>query len=229
MHTDFPRMRLRVFPIVAATLVVGIVVGAWIARQRGELRPTRPATATGDTPLLSAASPTTAVSAHSPSPSATDDFAKPEPISANHPPPLTVVFGAPAWEEQVKSTIAREPEPAARSRALLAMLPKMPQEALAEITEKAVDQLPDEAYASTALPVVTNPATHGQVMSVLFADLMERPDAITLPALLQIARNPQHAFGPSAVDNLKLLLRVDRGTDWAAWEKDVAQRVAAGR
>jgi hypothetical protein len=89
-----------------------------------------------------------------------------------------------------------------------------------------VDSLPDADYAALALPVVTNPRTHNRAMSVLFADLMERPDAITLPALLKIARNSEHAFAPSAKDNLQLLLNADFGTDWARWETEI-QRVLA--
>jgi len=139
------------------------------------------------------------------------------------------MFGAPAWEARLNEAIDREPDTVLRAKALLALLPQMPEEALAEVAEKAVNDLPDRAYAEIALPTITNHATPAQALSVLFSDLMERPDAIALPALLTIARDAQHPFAPSALDNLRLLLRVDRGTDWAAWQHDVARRLAEGR
>ena len=138
------------------------------------------------------------------------------------PPPLPLDAAMPAWEQQLNSA-GSDPgkNEAARARAIFAMLPALPEEALAAAAERAVEQLPDADYAGAVLPVVTNARTHGRVMSVLFSDLMERPDAIALPTLLQIARNSEHAFAPSARDNLRLLLDADFGTDWVRWEAEI--------
>jgi hypothetical protein len=87
--------------------------------------------------------------------------------------------------------------------------------------------LPDRDYATVAAPVVTNPKTHAQALAVLFADLNERPDAIALPALLSIARQPEHPFSEPALDNLRFILRADHGRDWPKWE--AAVRGAASR
>jgi hypothetical protein len=89
--------------------------------------------------------------------------------------------------------------------------------------QQAVEHLPDSDYTTIALPVLTDPKTHGQVLSVLFADLSERPDAIALPALLTIARNPAHPFSSAALDDLRLLLRANFSTDWPRWEQAVQQ------
>ena len=62
-----------------------------------------------------------------------------------------------------------------------------------------------------------NPQTHGMVLSVLFDDLLERPDEITLPVLLTIARTPTHPLAPEARDNLELLLGTNFGADWMKW------------
>ena len=109
------------------------------------------------------------------------------------------------------------------------MIPTLPPQALATAAELAVEKLPDADYPATALPVVTNPETHGQVLSVLFADLLERPDAITLPALLTIAKNPEHPFAPSALDDLRLLLNADYGSDWSRWDAAIRQKLATVR
>ncbi len=223
-------MNLRVFLVVALTLGVAFIVGDLMVVPRVETprsvaAPTvddeRAPTFPMERDVAATVQPPIPAVANAPTKSDDDDVAG--------PPPVEVTFGPPVWDVQIHAATAREKDATARAKALLALLPNVPVEALAEIAEKAVDGLPDGAYLTTAAPIVTNPATAGQAMSVLFADLMERPDAITLPTLLQIARNPQHPFSPSAVDNLKLLLRVDRGNDWAAWEKDVQRFVAGGR
>lgn len=144
------------------------------------------------------------------------------------PPPLDVNRAMPAWERQIELTAVSPAKNAAeRARAVLALLPALPEEALPAAAERAVDVLPNADYAAVALPVVTNPLTHHRAMSVLFADLMERPDAIALPALLAIARNPAHAFAPSAQENLQLLLGADFGNDWGRWETEI-QHVLTG-
>ena len=63
-------------------------------------------------------------------------------------------------------------------------------------------------------------------MSVLFADLMERPDSIALPALLAIARQPAHPYAATALDNLRLLLGANYGSDWRKWNEAIQDAVA---
>lgn len=118
---------------------------------------------------------------------------------------------------------------AVKSRALFALLPQLPEEALGTATEQAAYWLRDADYANLAGPVVANPSTHGTVLTTLFADLMERPDAIALPTLLQIARSPGHPFAESARDNLSLLLDQNLGSDWGAWDQVIRQRIRGGQ
>jgi hypothetical protein len=107
------------------------------------------------------------------------------------------------------------------------MMPTLPPGAIHHATELAVAGLTDADYPSTALPVIVNPTTRGQVMSVLFADLLERSDEVTLPTLVAIASNPMHAFAPSALDDLRLLLGADYGNDWQRWNQAVQEKLAA--
>ncbi len=142
------------------------------------------------------------------------------------PPPLELSSGPLAWERQIAHASARGRDAAGKAREIFALIPRLPEEALAGAAEQAVERLPNSDYAAIALPVVIHPQTSGQVLSVLFADLMERPDAITLPALLSIAKNPAHPFSPAALDNLHLLLGQNFGSDWTKWDEAV-QRAAA--
>lgn len=120
-------------------------------------------------------------------------------------------------------------KPADNARAIFAVIQTLPPEVLASAAGQAVEQLPDADYAPIALPVLANPQTHGQVLSVMFADLLERPETIALPALLTIAKNSDHSFAPAALDDLRLLLKADYGGDWPRWDAAIREKLAAGR
>lgn len=137
------------------------------------------------------------------------------------PPALELSTGILPWEAQIAEATKRGRDAKGKAREILSLIPRLPEEALATATEQAIERLPDADYSATVLPALSNSQTHGQVLSVLFADLMERPDAITLPALLNIAQNPAHPFAAPALDNLRLLLRGDFGTDWKKWSEAV--------
>lgn len=143
-------------------------------------------------------------------------------------PKIQLSRGKLDWEAAIESvTNAPGLDDAAKSRQLLAMIATFPENGLTSASEEAVKRLPDADYNAVALPMVTNPQTHGLVESVLFADLMERPDAITLPALLRIAKTSDHPYAKFAHDNLDLLVGEDFGADWLKWEAAVQKTLAA--
>lgn len=143
-------------------------------------------------------------------------------------PPIPLGITPPNWELQLAGKLSHL-KPAEKARAIFALLPTLPESALAPATEQAIEKLPDADYPTIVLPVITNPETHGQILSVLFADLLERPDPITLPALLTIAKTPNHPFAPSALDDLRLLLNADHETDWPRWEAAIQKKLAPAR
>ena len=171
-----------------------------------------------------------------PLPSVTSDEPAPAPLPAAVPeeesglvlqaPTLPLDAGPLAWERQIADIANRSNVPdLLKARLLFQMLPGLPEEALAQTAESAAGLLADKDYAAVALPTVLDPRTHGRAMSVLFADLMERPDALALPALLAIARDPKHPFAPAALDNLQLLLGADFGSEWAKWDAEIRRRI----
>ncbi len=102
----------------------------------------------------------------------------------------------------------------------------LPEEALEAATEQAVKWLSDADHGLSR-PLLLNAATHGRVLSVLFADLMERPDAVRLPGLLAVSRVAGHAYAVPALENLQLLLSVEHGADWNGWD-GLVRSAAAG-
>ncbi len=152
---------------------------------------------------------------------------KQEGVSTPVVSPLFLARGDLPWEAQIEAIAARQDVPdRLKARFLISMLPGLPEEALAKAAEEATARLPDADYPSVLQPVVIDPHTHGMAMSVLFADLMQRPDSITLPVLLSIARDPTHPYAHSARDNLQLLLGHTFGSDWLRWEQAIRSRLA---
>lgn len=130
------------------------------------------------------------------------------------------------WERRIEAiTGAAGVSDGMKARLLLEMLPSLPEEALDVASREAVERLPDQDYLIAQIRL-THPQTHGMVMSVLFADLLERPDAIALPALLVLARMPTHPLAAEARANLELLTAQDFGRDWARWEGEVQRLIA---
>ncbi|MES2569757.1 MAG: hypothetical protein V4710_06835 [Verrucomicrobiota bacterium] len=138
-------------------------------------------------------------------------------------PRLDLQRGSLPWEERMeritRSTALSE---AAKAHELLRILKTLPEEGLDLATHEAISRLPDKDYTA-ALGLLIDPQTHGRILAVLFADLLERPDPITLPALLSIARISNHPFAAQASDNLGLLLGKHFGTNWLRWESEIRQ------
>jgi len=86
-------------------------------------------------------------------------------------------------------------------------------------------RLPDQEY-SHARNILVNPGTFGLALRVMWGDLMERPEQLSLPILLQIARNPQHPFAPQARENLDLLVGADFGEDWPRWDAAIREKLS---
>ncbi len=125
------------------------------------------------------------------------------------PPKISFSSGPLGWELQLKEARTKAADGTSAAKAIFSMLSYLPEEALETAVEQALEKLPDKAWATTAGPVLANPNSHMQVLSVLFADLMERPKTVSLPALAGLAKDPSHPFTTFAFDNLKLFLGED--------------------
>ena len=148
----------------------------------------------------------------------------------NGAPLLQLQFGKGPlpWELQIKAAASRAPDGTAAAKAILELLAYLPEEALETAVEQAMNRLPDKTWRDVALPFLLNPQAHGRVLSVLFADLMERPDEVSLPSLRQVASVPVHPLGTFALDNLRLLLGEDFKLEAQNWEALLQARKDAG-
>lgn len=141
------------------------------------------------------------------------------PITA---PALQLQSGRVSWELQLDAVLESKLSKRQKAFRLLSQLRAMPPEAFATVTQEMVDHLPDGDYPAV-LPLLLSPDTHGAVVSVLYGDLLERPDRIALPALLSLIKTPNHPFAQTAQESLGLLVGEDHGDEWTNWERAVAQ------
>lgn len=133
------------------------------------------------------------------------------------------------WETQIDEILARPTPDSVKAQQLFALLAKAPPEAWERLAEEAVQRVPNENYGTDALPRLINPQTNGRVLSILFADVMERPETTYLPALLSVVRVAGHPYAEPARDNLEHVLGRDYQTDWTGWETAIKQHLLAGK
>jgi hypothetical protein len=80
----------------------------------------------------------------------------------------------------------------------------------------------DEDYAPLS-SFVTNSTLPEAVLDVFVEDVFNRPNAVKLPLLLDIAQDPQHPRASEAKDVLELFLEEDFGNDWTKWHAKMDQ------
>lgn len=141
-------------------------------------------------------------------------------------PPVMLQKGELPWEKRVNDVLDNSKiSDSNKARLLFEMLPGLPVEGRESTAEHAITRLDDADYRH-AQNVITNPATYPPALAVLWGDLMGRPEAISLPILLQVARNPSHPYAEHALENLDLLLGQNFAADWPRWETAIREKLA---
>jgi hypothetical protein len=156
--------------------------------------------------------------------------ARPRPRPAANPAPETVtpVPAAAAavptlitnWEQRIDTLLTEPGDEAAKGRELLAMLPNMPEDGQVEAAQHISNLLGDEDFKLLS-PTLTNAAVAEAVLDVLMTDVLNRPNGLKLPALLDVARIPNHPKAAEARDILEVFVDENYGDDWNAWRAAV--------
>ena len=134
----------------------------------------------------------------------------------NAPGAATTATPAANWQtgvSQVLSSGAPAPE---QAKSLLAQFPNLPPAGQFEAAHHISNLLPDDSYGTWA-GYLTNSAVSPETRSVIYADLLHRPNSIKLPLLLQLARSPSAPDAAGALKSLRAILREDHGPDWNGW------------
>jgi hypothetical protein len=91
-----------------------------------------------------------------------------------------------------------------------------------EVAQHLANLVADENYAPLA-KYLTDSSLPESVLDVLLADVLNRPNSVKLPALLDVAKDDKNPKASEAKDLLELFLEEDYGKDWAQWQTKMEQ------
>jgi hypothetical protein len=155
--------------------------------------------------------------------------ARDEPLSTT-PAPLPTPSNAPAVEpvanavagsfQSIDDILGSSLDETQKVQQLFALFPKLTGEDQEEAVQHISNLLPDENYAPLG-KLLTDAKLPEAVLDALMTDVLNRGDALKLPALLDVAKQPNHAMASDARDVLEIYLEHDYGVDWTAWDEAI--------
>jgi len=121
------------------------------------------------------------------------------------------------WEDKLEAILDSNDDDATKVKQLLAMFPRLPEDGQTEVAQHLSNLVEDKDYAPLG-KLLADGKLPETVLDVLVQDVLNRPNSLKLPSLLEVASNPQHPKAEEAKDLLELFLEEDYGTDWAKWQ-----------
>ena len=232
--------------IVAVVAVVGILIAGkfagWFGGQKQgapESAPGRVASdgepATPQTAQVAGTRPTPGVRSPTPVPGASPGTfpgvasATPGARSPSTPPGVASAGDAAApgatgemvdWNDKLDNILGSNDDEAVKAEQLLALWPTLPEDGQVETMQHISNLLPDEKFSQLA-HTLTNAATSEAVLDIILGDALNRPNALKLPSLLEVAKVPGHPKAEEALEILEVFVDHNYGTDWAQWDKAV--------
>ena len=202
---------LVVIGLIATIAILGLVAGWW----GGSKPPVKPDAG----PDVSSQNLTAETR-----PARTDSNPLPHPVRTNKH--VTASSSSPNvitnWEDRIDAILTGEEPETEKAKKMIEMFPNLPPDAQEEVAHHISNLTTDDNYAPVA-KFLTNNALPEAVLDVFTEDVLNRPNSIKLPALLDIARDPQHPKAGEAKDILELFLEEDFGTDWTRWQARLDQ------
>ena len=126
------------------------------------------------------------------------------------------------WEGRLDEILGSDGDETQKAKQLLAIFPSLPQEGQVEAAQHLSNLMPDAEYGPLGKMMADSKLAE-PVLDVLMVDVLNRPNSIKLPLLLEVARAPEHPKATEAKDLLELYLEEDYGTDWNRWQAKMQQ------
>ena len=126
------------------------------------------------------------------------------------------------WEEKLDDILTSSIDESEKAKQLLEMFPRLPEDAQVEVAHHLANLTADQDFGGLG-KYLTDPNTPEGVIEVFMGDLLNRPNSVKLPLLVEVARNPQNPKASEAKDLLELYLEDDYGGDWPTWQAKVEQ------
>jgi hypothetical protein len=147
-----------------------------------------------------------------------------EPVTNTNPPTVATFPSESAtnWSDALEQILISPADEADKARHLLELFPRLPEEGQVEVARHLSNLMPDQDYPALG-KYLADPKMPEAVLEVLLGDALNRPNAIKLPMLLSVARQPDHPKAGEAKDILELFLEENFGDDWNLWQTKVDQ------
>lgn len=207
--------------ILAGIVAVGLLVGWWGSRGTTS-SPTMPPAATPSSAPSSDSRPPV-LGAESNSPAETTVTASPNAAPANPAATVTATNLIADWEDRLDEILGSDEDETNKVKDLIAVFPRLPEEGQTEVAQHLSNLVSDEAYAPLG-QLLQNTKLPDSVLDVLMSDVLNRPNSLKLPQLLQLAQNPDHPKADEAKDLIELYLDEDDPAKWPdkmqQWLKD---------
>lgn len=126
----------------------------------------------------------------------------------------------PDWNDKLDTILGSNEDEAHKAEQLLALWPTLPEDGQVETMQHISNLLPDEKF-SLLSQTLTNAATSEAVLDIIMGDALNRPNALKLPSLLEVAKVPGHPKAEEALEILEVFVDHNYGSDWAQWDKAV--------
>jgi hypothetical protein len=130
-----------------------------------------------------------------------------------------------AWDVKIDEIIGADATEAEIGNRLFELYPSVPIEGKADLALEIAARTGNQDYSKLA-GLMTNSVTPAEVAEVLLNDLLDRPDPIRLPLLLDIARSTTHPKAEDARDLLEALLGENYGENWNQWSAKISEWIA---
>jgi hypothetical protein len=140
----------------------------------------------------------------------------------NLPPQKSMAGVIGDWDDKINDILGPEGDEKDKAKKLIDLFPNLPPDGQEEVAHHLSNLVADEDYAPLS-KFVTNSALPEAVLDVFVEDVFNRPNAVKLPLLLDIAQDPQHPRASEAKDVLELFLEEDFGNDWTKWHAKMDQ------
>jgi hypothetical protein len=130
------------------------------------------------------------------------------------------------WEDKLEEILDSSDDDATKVKQLLAMFPRLPEDGQTEVAQHLSNLVEDKDYGALR-KLLADAKLPETVLDVLVQDVLNRPNSLKLPSLLDVASNPQHPKAEEAKDLLELFLEDNYGTDWAKWQTKMQEWLKA--
>jgi hypothetical protein len=129
------------------------------------------------------------------------------------------------WDKQIDTILESKAPDAQIADKLLALYPQLPTNGQADLFVEIAPRVSDKDYSKLST-IVTNATTPEDVIDELLNDLIDRPDKVRMPVLLDLARTKDNPKAEDAHDLLEVILGDDYGEDWNVWSKKISEWIS---